>query len=201
MTKNEIKLFFKTIREGNLARIAELVRSDKAYLSVCNFAPPKKDDGQSGLQVAFKSRNIEIARFLIEQGADVNFKEKSANEWNSPVLHFCITATVFNTNTLQKDRSRFDFALPVLQLMMDKGADPNAIDSYGNNCLNRAILDADQMIDHPNANLEDDILLNQLRSVFQVLIAAGADPHKSNDRRPSADTHRSDYGLEQYKLW
>jgi len=44
------------------------------------LAPPKKD-GQSGLQIVFKTRNFGIAKLLIKQDADINL----ANE-NNPAL-------------------------------------------------------------------------------------------------------------------
>ncbi|MCT4595158.1 MAG: ankyrin repeat domain-containing protein [Anaeromicrobium sp.] len=37
--------------------------------------PPKKDDGQSPLQVALKTGNFQIADFLIDNGANLNFME------------------------------------------------------------------------------------------------------------------------------
>lgn len=37
--------------------------------------PPKKDDGQSPLQVALKTCNFEVAQLLLDAGADVNFIE------------------------------------------------------------------------------------------------------------------------------
>lgn len=202
MTKIEIKDFFNAIRNGDLLRVRELVNSNRDFITVCNFAPPKKDDGQSGLQVAFKTGNFEIAKFLIEHGADVNFIEKSEiNEWNTPVLHDCIMATIFNTYTLQKDKTIFEKAFSVLQLMLSKNADPNATDSYGNTSLHRAILDARQMIDNPRADLNDNILLLQIRKVFHVLITAGADPESSNPKRPSPKSMASNFRLDNYELW
>ena len=132
MKKKDIKAFFKAIRDRNLQKVTELITCDKEYLTACNFAPPKKDDGQSGLQVAFKTGNFDIAQFLIDQGADLNFMEKSdVNEWTAPVLHDCIRATIYNSFTLRKDTAKFDHAFSILQLMLKKKADPNAIDSYG----------------------------------------------------------------------
>lgn len=202
MKKNDIRTYFKAITEGNIEKVAELVESDKAYLTVCSFAPPKKNDGQSGLQVAFKTGNFNIAGLLIEKGADVNFMETSAiNEWTAPVLHDCIRALVFNTYTLQKNEDKFNQAFALLQQMLEKQADPNAMDSYGNNCLHRAILDANQMIRHPNADLSDDILLQQLRKIFKTLISAGADIHCHDERRPDAESLINNFRLENYQLW
>lgn len=175
MNRKEIKAFFQAIRNADLQKVKELIGANKEYLTVCNFAPPKMDDGQSGLQVAFRTGNLEIADFLIAQGADVNFIESSSiNQWRAPALHDCLRATVFNCIKLQKDQARFEKGLSLLKLMLDSKANPNAIDSYGNNCLNRAFMDVAQMVRDPE-DLNNEVLLKQLRSVFKVLIEAGAD--------------------------
>lgn len=201
MKKKEIRIYFKAITDGDREKVAELIESDKAYLTVCSFAPPKKNDGQSGLQVAFKTGNFDIATLLIAKGADVNFRETSAiNEWTAPVLHDCIRAMIFNSYTLQKNEDRFKQAYLLFQQMLERKADPNAIDSYGNNCLHRAILDAHQMINHPHADLSDGILLQQLRKLFKTLISAGADIHRHDDRRPDAESLIKNFRLENYQL-
>jgi ankyrin repeat protein len=202
MKKKDIKTFFQAIRINDLEKVKELIISEKEYLTVTNFAPPKKDDGQSGLQVAFKTGNFNIAELLIQEGADANFMETSdINEWTAPVLHDCIRATIFNSYTLRKDTSKFDKAISQLQLMLNRNANPNATDSYGNNCLHRAIMDARQMIDNPSADLANGILLHQLRNVFKALIAAGADLTLTNENRPGAENDLINFKLEQYQLW
>jgi hypothetical protein len=202
MTKKDIKTFFKAITDSDLNKVSELVNFDKEYLAVCNVSPPKKDDGQSGLQVAFKTGNFEIAKLLIEQGAEVNFIEKSeVNEWTAPVLHDSIRATIFNSHTLQKDTNKFDKAFSLLQLMLDKKANPNSTDSYGNNCLHRAVMDSRQMIDNPSADMSNETLLQQLRKVFKALIAAGADINLTNEKRPSAESMVKSFRMEQHHLW
>ena len=56
---------------------------------------PKKDHGQSLLQVAFKSGNLDIAEFLIDEKIDVNFMEAEDDDpgLRTPVLFDAITAT------------------------------------------------------------------------------------------------------------
>ena len=202
MKKKDIKTFFQAIRNSDLQKVTELVSSDKEYLTATNFAPPKKDDGQSGLQVAFKTANFDIAEYLIEQGSDINFIETSdINDWRAPVLHDCIRATIFNSFTLQKDTSHFDKAFSLLKTLLIKKADPNAVDSYGNNCLNRALMDAKQMLDNPSTDFTNGILLQQLRSVFSELIKAGADPNQSSERRESFASNTVNDKMEQYQLW
>ena len=202
MTKKDIKIFFKAIADSDFKKVSELLNSDKEYLTICNVAPPKKDDGQSGLQVAFKTGNFDIASLLIEQGADTNFIETSEiNEWTAPVLHDSIRATIFNSYIVQKDTSKFEKAFSLLQLMLDKNANPNSTDSYGNNCLHRAIMDSRQMIDNPSADLTNGILLQQLRKIFKALITAGADTSLTNEKRPSAESMIKTFRLEQHQLW
>ena len=200
MTKKEIKLFFQAIRNSDIETIIRLIDNDRTYLTITNFSPPKKDDGQSGLQVAFKTANFDIAELLINNGADVNFQEESEiNEWTAPVLHDCIRATIFNCQTSNKNETRkFDKAFELLQLMLSKNADPNSVDSYGNNCLHRAYFDAGQVID--NDYYEQNEALNQIRKVFKQLIEAGANPKLSNDNRESLIEMIKEEQMEKYKL-
>lgn len=202
MTKKEIKIFFKAISDGDINKVSELIDKNSEYLSICNVAPPKKDDGLSGLQVAFKTGNFEVAKLLIDKGANVNFMETSKiNEWTAPVLHDCIRATIFNSYTLQRDTKHFDNAFSLLELMLNKKADPKSTDSYGNNCLHRALLDARQMLDNPSTDFSNDILINQLQSVFMLLIKAGADIKQSTDNRNSAEEWYLNFKLDKFNLW
>lgn len=202
MTKKDIKIFFKAVSDGDIKKVSEFLDNNKEYLFICNAAPPKKDDGQSGLQVAFKTGKFEIAKLLIDNGADVNFIETSKiNEWRAPVLHDCLRATIFNSYTLQKDTKQFDNAYSLLQLMLSKGANPKSIDSYGNNCLHRALLDAKQMLDNPSADFTNNTLINQLQNVFKELINAGADIKEITDNRSSAEELYLKFKLDKYNLW
>ena len=200
MLKKDIKTFFKAIREGDFKTVQQSVEMDATYLTVTNFSPPKMDDGQSGLQVAFRAKQFEISEYLLKKGADVNFKETSTiNEWTAPVLHDCIRAVVFSCLTLQTDQKKFEKAFELLTLMLKNGADSNAIDSYGNNCLNRWFLDTRQMIDNPNFN-ENEQTLSQLRRVSTALINAGADITQHAESRTSVVEQIKGYHMEKYNL-
>ena len=79
----------------------EILKKGPELISCTAKQPPKKDDGQSQLQVAIKSRNFEIVDYLLDCGADVNFMEiESCNEWKMPVIQDAIMATIRNTRFL-----------------------------------------------------------------------------------------------------
>jgi ankyrin repeat protein len=199
--KKDIKAIFQAIRHRSLADTQVLLAAKPELLHAHNFAPPKKDDGQSTLQVAFKIGQFDIARFLIEQGADLHFMEESAlNRWRAPVIHDCLRAVLFNTYTVQKDLARFEEALALLQSLLNSGVSANSADSFGTTCLVRALADARQMIEHPYADIENGILLTQLRRVFQVLLAAGADPDLASEKGSSANQEIEFFELEKYGL-
>ncbi|SCW63050.1 hypothetical protein SAMN02910456_02261 [Ruminococcaceae bacterium YRB3002] len=189
-----MKKLFKSIRSGNLEAVKQLIDSNPALVNCTAKQPPKKDDGQSPLQVAFKTGNTAIADYLIDMGADVNFieDESCCNSWRTPVLHDAINCAVmfcrWNTNDsrglkVYSTKERADEALRLLKKMIESGADVNALDSYGNSGLNRFGLQANQIL--PNYNYVDHIegtdrlftdeLHGDLRKVLQVLKDAGAD--------------------------
>lgn len=175
MLKKEIKRIFTAIRNGDIDLVERLVTENSEMINVCNFAPPRKDDGQSPLQVALKTGHFDIADFLISRGADVNFIECfPLNEWAARVIHDCIRAVAFNSYTLKKDETSFRRAISSLHKLIENGASATSEDSYGNNCLMRAVLDARQMIGHPDAEHGNEIVLRQFRELFSVLLAAGA---------------------------
>ena len=63
---------FKAIRQNDIETVKKVLHKYPEKVNCMATAPPKKDEGQSPLQVAIKVGNIEIAHYLIDQGADVN---------------------------------------------------------------------------------------------------------------------------------
>lgn len=191
-----MKKLFKAIRNNDLFEVKEIITKKPELVNCVAKQPPKKDDGQSPLQVALKTGNFEIAKYLIDMGADLNFIEDDAccNEWRMPVVHDAITAAVmcsrWNVNNsymgfqVYSTKERADRAFDTLCLMIDKGADVNGLDSYGNSGIWRFCLQSNQVL--PSFNYVDrvesddrlftDEVHEDLRRILEALKEAGADP-------------------------
>ena len=182
-----MKKLFTAIRASDLEIVRQIIEKKPELVNCVAKKPPKKDDGQSPLQVALKTGNT--------VGADVNFieDETCCNAWRTPVLHDAINCAVMSCRWNIDDKymgcrefstkERAVEALDVLKRMLNMGADVNALDSYGNSGLNRFALQAKQILpsynyaEHREGN--DRIftaeLHEDLRSVLQALKDAGAD--------------------------
>ena len=199
MTKKNINDFFVAIRNHNNEEVLNFINSNSEFSNAIRQGLPKKDCGQNGLQVAFKVGNFKIAEKLINKGANVNHIATNKDEWNLPVLHSSIIATFYQTNTISDELKNFETAFRILNLMLEKGADANGIDSYGNSSLMRAFLDSKKFIDHPNYS-ENLQTLEQIRRIFKLLIKFGADIEYSNEKRPKLTQRIKDFEMEKYNL-
>ena len=191
-----MKKLFTAIRKSDLETIKQIIEKKPELVNCTAKQPPKKDDGQSPLQVALKTGNTAIANYLLDNGADVNFIEDGSccNQCRTPVLHDAINCAVmlcrWNTDDqymgfrVFSTKERAEEGLAVLKRMLVMGADVNALDSYGNSGLNRFALQAKQIL--PSFNYAEhcegkdrvftDELHEDLKKVLQALKDAGADP-------------------------
>ena len=189
-----MKKLFTAIRQGDAATVCALLDKKPELIACTAKAPPKKDAGQSPLQVAVKSGNLEIAHLLLDRGADVNFMEAEdcGNEWRMPVVQDAIRAAMMCTryNSRWPDgyhvshtQTQADAAFALLERMVILGADLTKTDSYGNNALIRALLDARQIIPsfHPGEQryIEDRLftpeLASDLNRIFALLMTSASD--------------------------
>lgn len=192
-----MKKLFQAIRQRNIEAVKELLAKKPELISCTAKQPPKKDDGQSPLQVAVKSGNFEIASYLLDLGADINFMESEdcCNEWRAPVVHDAINAAImssrWNVNSEKMyggikvfhTKEEADTAYAVLQRIVGMGADVNAADSYGNTCVWRACLQARQILpayDHQKQEIRTDRILTpelteDLGRIFKSLLENGMD--------------------------
>ncbi len=185
-----MKALFQAIRHSDRAKVEKLLDADPSLVRSTAKAPPKKDDGQSPLQVAFKTGQFDIADLLIDRGADVNFIETSkVNEWRAPVIHDAIRAAVFSSRyrgaggAFMHTKEQAERAFASLRKIVQAGADVSARDSYQNNCLMRAALDAHQIVSRPDDTTRETV--EDISRVFALLVAKGADP---NDVTPGRES-------------
>jgi len=217
-----MKKFFVAIRHGDLDQIKELLKKNPTLINCIAKQPPKKDDGQSPLQVAIKTGHFKIADYLIDVGADVNFIEsESCNVWKMPVIQDAIRAAIMNTRFLTftyqngekvwkpyNTKEQFDAAFNLLKKIIELGADIHSYDSYGNSCLGRAILDAKQVIPAgvQNPKLADERPLNNelkedLAVVFHMLFNSGTNINEVHtDREKSKIILHSFFKIEELIL-
>lgn len=187
---------FKAVRQGDIEAVRKILQEKPEEIKAVAKQPPKKDDGQSLLQVALKTGQLQIADMLLDFGADVNFMESEdcCNEWRMPVLHDAVMCAVMNSRWNVKDhfentyrmmstKEDADKAYEILERILSLGADINARDSFGNSVLDRALIDAAQILppfDWSNRTVwSDDRKLTEelkydLNRIFSLLYKYGA---------------------------
>lgn len=183
-----MKKLFTAIQKNDITTVKALLDKLPELISCTLKGTPKKYDGQSPLQVALKDSSTEMIELLLEYHPDVNFieDESCANPWRAPVIHDAINRAImysrWNVNRpdgleVENTKEEADAAFAILQKLISLGADVNAKDSYGNACIDRACLQARQILPAKGSN--DRILTEELRSdisrIFDLLISSGAD--------------------------
>ncbi|MEK3799010.1 ankyrin repeat domain-containing protein [Peribacillus sp. FSL H8-0477] len=215
-----MKRLFVAIKHGDLHQMKAILKKNPALINCTAKHPPKKDDGQSPLQVAIKTGNFKIADYLIDAGADVNFIEsESCNEWKMPVIQDAIRATIMSSRFLTfmykngekvwepyNTKEQFNAAFTLLKKIIEAGADIHSYDSYGNSCLGRAVLDAKQVIPAGVQDPKDKRPLNNelkedLTVVFRLLFKSGANINEVHtDKEKSKMILHSFYKIEELIL-
>lgn len=170
-----MKKLFKAIRQENLEEVKTIIEKNPEAVNKVAVPPPKKDNGQSPLQVALKAGALEIADYLIENGADVNFMEAEDDDpgVRCPVLHDAINTVLMSLCYKSFDVS--DGALIIVEKMLKRGADPNQRASNGSDTLNAAISKAEYVLDNSSYSVSWEKAAQQLTKLFDLLIAYGAD--------------------------
>lgn len=170
-----MKKLFRLIRQENLAEIKTIIEKDPKLVNCAAIATPKKDNGQSPLQVALKIGAFEVADYFMEHGADVNFMEaeNDSTDLRCPVLHDAIRMVMMSLCYQKFDVSRQ--GVDIVEKLLKYGADPNKKASNGFDALNMAISDAEYVLDNNIYSASWEIAEQQLAKLFDLLIEHGAD--------------------------
>ena len=159
-----MKKLFTAIKKHDFDLVKKILEEKPNLIDCVAKQPPKSDDGKSLLQVALKDGTIEIANYLLDKGANVNFIESdtSANGWQMPVIQDAISLAIMKTRwcvidahgneSVQHTKEESDEAFLLLKRMIDLGADLNSIDSKGNTTIERATLQVSQILPMYNPN-------------------------------------------------
>lgn len=177
---------FVLLRQGNIDEVKRIITNKPELLSSVSGPKPKKDHGQSLLQVAFKAGKLDIAEYLIEAGIDVNFMEEKDDDpgVRAPVLFDAITAVLMSLcvgeyRTQEEVAQKFkesDRALNLMRKMILLGADVNKRTSNEMNAINWSLHHAENIMDSPNGYpYSQEKVREQLSLILDCLIENGAD--------------------------
>lgn len=170
-----MKKLFKVIRQKNLEEVKAIIEKNPKLVNCVAVPPPKKDNGQSPLQVALKIGAVEIVYYLIENGADVNYMEAEDDDpgLRCPVLHDAVRMVMMSLCYQDFDVS--DQGLHVVEELLKRGADPNKKASNGFDALNMTISDAEYVLEKEIYSASWEKAEQQLVKLFDLLIQYGAD--------------------------
>lgn len=196
-----MKKLFNAIRHGDFEEVRQILDSYPDAVNEAATPPPKKDNGLSPLQVALKIGELDIAKHLIEQGADVNYMEPEGEGyvWRMPVLQDAIRAVFFAYDGITADIQAAEKATEIVRVLLERGADPNVLSwktvvKFGESSLRQdvdafgaCIGGAAQFIardDDSHSELRD-IAAEKLTYLLDLMIEYGADVDAWADRAAS----------------
>lgn len=165
--KHKNESFLAAVATGDLENVALLLNEKKASLNI------RDDEGCTPLDLAFKHDRFDVAKFLLENGADPLMEQcKSLGRFHNIGRHLSIT--------IQRGQ------LDLLKLLLEKGADPNDRLGYERtpieeaaNCQN---LEAIKLLLDYGVDLKDKnqcplLLAFPDLEIVRFLLEKGADPN------------------------
>ena len=177
---------FKDIRHGDIEAVRAAISKNAAVVNeVYNAKAPKKDIGQSPLQVAIKCGDFEIIDLLLEKGADSDFMEDPAivppHSVCMSVLHDAIIG-VF-ASLCYKQYSHSEKYIDLIKILLENGADPNRKTSSEVFPIGTAVNYAEMILERGGAYPDiQEITKKRLFESLDLLIKYGADKEEWLDQ-------------------
>ena len=169
-----MKKLFKAIRQNDLESVIKILEKNPEVINCMATPPPKKDDGQSPLQVSIKTGNLTIAQYLIEKGADVNHMEPDnglppTQTYRCPVLFDAIMGLF-----ARWENRRGDY-FQVVSKLLEVGANPNKQDNRGNDSWDLTLNTYSFNISRLRDGASTDTFTDMTRELLDILIKHNAD--------------------------
>ena len=170
---------FKDIRHSDIEAVrAAISKNINVVNEVYNAKAPKKDIGQSPLQVAIKCGEFEIIEFLLENGADSDFMEDPAlvppHSVCMSVLHDAIIGAF--SALCYKQYNQSDKYVNLIKTLLENGANPNRKTSSEMLPIGTAVNEAETILERRSAYPEiQEITKTRLFEILNLLIKYGAD--------------------------
>ena len=171
-----MKKIFTAIRQVKFDEVKSILEKKPELVNCVSGALPKKDHGQSPLQVALKTGKYEIADYLIEHGADINFMEAEDDHpgLRAPVLFDAINSTIVSLCYKRFDESETAFGY--VEKLVERGADVNKLASNGFDAINWSVSSAQLLFERASVYPESqEAVRKQLTRILDLLIEHGAD--------------------------
>lgn len=218
-----MKKLFKAIKQNDFEEVKWIIEShyEEPLVNCISKAPPKKDDGQSALQVAIKNgggwHDSRIISYLLDKGADVNFMEddKGLGPWEiccCPVLMDMGNAVYASATELyfkyepEETKARAEEFIAVFQRMLELGADPNKTDNRLHPVWTMVLHDGYECHhtgNHTVSNEEYNAFLADItKRLMDMMIAHGANIYRSYISYPKDDPrYANEYsGVLRYQI-
>ena len=170
---------FKDIRHSDIEAVrAAISKNINVVNEVYNAKAPKKDIGQSPLQVAIKCGEFEIIELLLENGADSDFIEDPAlvppHSVCMSVLHDAIIGAF--SALCYKQYNQSDKYVNLIKTLLENGANPNRKTSSEMLPIGTAVNEAETILERRSAYPEiQEITKTRLFEILNLLIKYGAD--------------------------
>lgn len=171
-----MKKLFNSVRQGNLDEVKRIIEKNPELVNCVSGKLPKKDHGQSPLQVALKTGQFEVADYLICRGADVNFMEAEDDDpgLRAPVLFDAFNAAITLLCCRSFDES--DMAFRCAEKLVEKGADVNKIASNGYDAISWTLNQANLLFERGDLYPESQEAVRELLGkILDLLIESVAD--------------------------